>query len=54
MRHALDTLGLSVRAHDRILRLARTVADLDGADTIAESHLAEAIQYRNLDRKGWG
>ena len=53
MRHALDQLGLSVRAHDRILRLARTIADLAACPEIEEAHLAEAIGYRSLDRKAW-
>ncbi len=50
---SIDTLGLSVRAHDRILRMARTLADLDDVEAIGEEHTAEAIQYRSLDRK-WG
>ncbi|MFQ5878539.1 MAG: hypothetical protein ACE5JH_12805, partial [Acidobacteriota bacterium] len=47
---AIRRLGLSARAHDAVLRLARTIADLEGADAIAAPHVAEAIQYRALDR----
>lgn len=47
----LESLGLSMRAHDRIIKLARTIADLDGAAAISSAHLAEAVQYRNLDRQ---
>jgi magnesium chelatase family protein len=53
MRHAMDDLHLSARAHDRILKVARTIADLAGAADIAEEHLLEAIQYRTLDRNLW-
>jgi magnesium chelatase family protein len=53
MRHAVDDLHLSARAHDRILKVARTIADLAGAADIAEDHLLEAIQYRTLDRNLW-
>ena len=47
MQGAFDRLGLTGRSHDRILRMARTIADLDGAEHIEANHLAEAIQYRS-------
>ena len=50
LQRAMEELHLSVRAYDRILKVARTIADLEGADTFTDAHLLEAIQYRNLDR----
>ncbi|MCJ2165127.1 MULTISPECIES: YifB family Mg chelatase-like AAA ATPase [unclassified Pseudodesulfovibrio] len=52
LKQAVESLGLSARAYTRILRIARTIADLAGADTITDGHLAEAINYRAMDREG--
>jgi magnesium chelatase family protein len=50
---AMRRMNLSARAHDRLLRVARTIADLDQSPNVAAKHLAEAVQFRNLDRNYW-
>jgi magnesium chelatase family protein len=54
LKYAMADMHLSARAYDRILKVARTIADLDGSDAITSDHVSEAVGYRNLDRQIWG
>ena len=54
LKRAMEKNDMSARAYDRILKVARTIADLDGADDIAPQHISEAVNYRSLDRGSYG
>ena len=53
LKNAMEEMGLSARAHDKILRIGRTIADLEACENITAAHLSEAINYRTLDRSYW-
>ena len=54
LRRAMDHYGLSARAYDRILKVSRTIADLEGSPEVLTHHIGEAVNYRKLDRSSWG
>ena len=54
LQQAMEKFQLSVRSYDRIIKVARTIADLDNSTAILPNHISEAIQYRCLDRSSWG
>lgn len=54
LKDRMTRLNMSARAFDRILRVARTIADLEGEENVSQTHIAEAIGYRSLDRGNWG
>ena len=54
IKTAINSLGLSARAYDKILKIARTIADLEQVKNITAAHVSEAIQYRSMDRNFWG